>query len=268
VGTFDNDGTTTQLIFLAKVITARQGDKTLEASFRKGIEYILSSQYPNGGWPQVWPLEGGYHDAVTFNDSMMQHVMDLLRLVSEGGPEFTFVPPDLRDKAGAAWKRGMECILKCQISSGGQPTVWCQQYDPLTLEPCPARNYEMPALCSAESASLVISLMNLPNPDPEVIRAVGDAVRWFEASKITGKEFLPGPDGRLLRDSSDPRPIWARYYAIDSGKPVFGDRDRTIYDDVSEICRERRDGYAWYVTTPRKVLDRYHDWATRHHSVH
>jgi PelA/Pel-15E family pectate lyase len=33
------------------------------------VRYLLAAQFPNGGWPQVWPLEGGYHDAVTFNDN-------------------------------------------------------------------------------------------------------------------------------------------------------------------------------------------------------
>jgi PelA/Pel-15E family pectate lyase len=265
-GTFDNDSTTTELHFLAKVLSAQQSrDKTLEASFLKGIDYILSAQYPNGGWPQVFPLQGGYHDAVTFNDGVMQHLVEFLRQVSEGRMSFAFVPQDVRERAGAAWKRGLDCILKCQVKAGGVPTVWCQQYDPLTLEPCPARNYEMPALCASESASLVIALMNLPEPDAATIRAVGDAARWFESSGIKGKEFVPGPDGRVLRDCTDTKPIWARFYSITSGKPVFGDRDHLIHDDVSEISKERRDGYAWFVNSPRKVLDRYPYWLMAHH---
>lgn len=263
VGTFDNDATTTQLRFLALVLNASpQRDRAVEESFLKGVGYVLAAQYPNGGWPQVWPLQGGYHDAVTFNDGAMQHLVEFVREVAEGNA--AFVPGDLRDKAAASWKRGLDCILKCQVRSGGVPTVWCQQYDPLTLSPCPARRFEMTALSSAESASLVLFLMSLPDPDPGVVRAVGDAVRWFRATAITGKEFQSGPGGRVLRDVPGAPPLWARFYSLETGRPVFGDRDRSIHDDVSEISPERRNGYAWFVTKPRKVLEQYPLWAAVH----
>ncbi len=86
VGTFDNDATTTQLHYLAKVVAAlpaKNGVKYRKA-FLHGLNYIFSAQYPNGGWPQVWPLQGGYHDAITYNDGAMMHIMELLRDVSTG----------------------------------------------------------------------------------------------------------------------------------------------------------------------------------------
>src|SRR5580698_3062576 len=74
LATLDNDATTTQIVFLAHVTTALLAAKRWDdaapfrASVERGVQYLLDSQYPNGGWPQVWPLEGGYHDAVTIND--------------------------------------------------------------------------------------------------------------------------------------------------------------------------------------------------------
>ena len=58
VGTFDNDATFTELSFLARVITAGNapGNAYYIASFQRGMDYVLAAQYPNGGWPQVWPL--------------------------------------------------------------------------------------------------------------------------------------------------------------------------------------------------------------------
>ena len=70
MGTLDNDSTNTEIHFLAELSAAfpgKDGD-AYRASALRGIEYLLHAQYPNGGWPQVWPLEGGYHDAITFND--------------------------------------------------------------------------------------------------------------------------------------------------------------------------------------------------------
>src|SRR5689334_17190819 len=62
VGTFDNDATVTQLRFLAKVISAPAAKSTqaYREAFLRGLDYIFAAQYPNGGWPQVWPLQGGY----------------------------------------------------------------------------------------------------------------------------------------------------------------------------------------------------------------
>jgi len=73
VGTIDNDATTTELRFLARVAAqfpGAEGD-LYRASFLRGVEYLLAAQFPNGGWPQVWPLQGGYHDAITFNDMLI-----------------------------------------------------------------------------------------------------------------------------------------------------------------------------------------------------
>jgi len=53
VGTFDNDATTTQLRFLAKVIAAmaNEEDAPYRRAFLRGIEYIFAAQFPNGAWP-------------------------------------------------------------------------------------------------------------------------------------------------------------------------------------------------------------------------
>ncbi|HEX4308999.1 MAG TPA: pectate lyase, partial [Acidobacteriaceae bacterium] len=71
VGTLDNDATNTELHFLVLVSGAMSGadGEVYRASFLRGVRYLLAAQFPNGGWPQVWPLEGGYHDAITFNDN-------------------------------------------------------------------------------------------------------------------------------------------------------------------------------------------------------
>ena len=78
VGTLDNDATNTQLRFLVLVSGQTPGadGDAYRASFLKGVRYLLAAQFPNGGWPQVWPLEGGYHDAITFNDNAVSETAD------------------------------------------------------------------------------------------------------------------------------------------------------------------------------------------------
>jgi len=266
VGTFDNNATTTELRFLAKVIaSSKDNTEAWKNSFRRGLDYIFAAQFPNGGWPQVWPLQGGYHDAVTFNDDAMLHIVEFLRDVAGGQAEFAFTDKELRAQAEAGWQKGLDCMLAAQIVADGRRTVWGQQHDAITLQPVSARNYEMPAAASSESGTLVLFLMQLPQPDSRVVTAVHAAAAWFKKTKITGKAFrVVGTESRKLVNAPDNGPIWSRYSEIGTDRPIFGDRDKTIHDDVNEISRERRKGYAWFKDTGKRVLEHYARWAQLH----
>jgi len=266
VGTFDNDATTTELRFLAKVVAAaKNGNPAWQASFLHGMDYIFAAQYPNGGWPQVWPLQGGYHDGVTFNDDAMLHILEFLGEVAGGQAEFSLVPQSVRARASASYRRGLDCLLASQVVVNGKRTVWCQQNDALTLQPAAARNYEMPALTSSESATIVLFLMRLPSPGTNEVAAVHAACAWFEKTKIEGWVYKSqGAEGRKLTAAPGSGPLWSRYYEIGTDKPIFGDRDKTIHDDVNEISKERRKGYGWFRDTPKRVLEHYAKWAQVH----
>ncbi len=264
VGTLDNDATTTELRFLARVAAAAKDGEAYRASFLRGLEYLFAAQFPNGGWPQVWPLEGGYHDAITFNDGAVTLTLELLRDVADGKGAFAFVPETVRGRAASSVSKGIECILATQIAENGRRTVWAQQHDALTLQPVAGRNYEPAAQCASESATLVLFLMRLPNSNPAVASAVHAAAAWFRKNAIYGKAFQRGAGGRRLVSVEGAGPIWARFYEIGTGRPVFGDRDKTIHDDVNELSVERRNGYAWYNAAPREALDRYAEWIVSH----
>jgi PelA/Pel-15E family pectate lyase len=267
VGTFDNDATISQLRYLAKVISEVQTNESVRyrATFLHGLDYVVAAQYPNGGWPQVWPLSGGYHDSITFNDNAMVNVLSFLRDVSAGTNEFGFVPVQERRRAAVTQKRGLDCLLACQVSVNGRPTIWAQQYDMLTLKPDAARNYEMPSLASGESAGVMLFLMQLPDPNPQMIAAVHNAAAWFKKNEIHDRAFKSnGGDGRHLITAPGNGPIWARYYEIGTDRPVFGDRDKTIHDSVDEISKERRNGYAWYGDSAKRALAHYSKWAKNH----
>ena len=263
VGTIDNDATTTEMYFLAR--TATRGSpkqaKRWRESFLRGADYLLAAQFPNGGWPQVWPLQGGYHDAITYNDDAMLHVLELLRDISLGENDFAFVPAKTRRLAAASLERGIQCTLAAQIVVKGQPTVWCQQYHALDLTPAAARNYEMPAAVSSESASIVQFLMSLPKPSPAIIASVDGAAAWFKKTVIYDMAFRSSTNGgRVLVSAPGAGPIWPRYAEIGTDRPIFGDRDKTIHDNLGEISVERQRGYSWYNAAPKAVLDHYATW--------
>jgi PelA/Pel-15E family pectate lyase len=278
IATLDNDSTWMQIRFLARVATAllaahRDADAApICASVQRGVEYLLDSEYPNGGWPQVWPLEGTYHDAITINDDAMTHAVEILHDVAAGAPDYKFLPAAMAKRAGPAAQRGIDCLLKLQITENDVKTAWAQQYDALTLEPTSARNYEMGSLTSDESFPVVQFLMSLPNPTPAEVAAVHAACAWFVKVEIFGFRYGSGnfmadrqsQGGRKLVAVEGAGPIWARYYQIGTDKPIFGDRDKTIHDDVNDLSLERRNGYSWYNAEGIAVLNTYKTWAQTH----
>ncbi len=262
VGTIDNDATTHEIRFLAKVATGL-GRGAAAAPYRtsaaRGVRYLLDAQYPNGGWPQVWPLEGGYHDAITLNDNAMAQVLDLLTDVAGGQGDFAVMPDAMRSQARAAAARGVACILAMQVVRDGRRTGWGQQHDALTLAITSARNYEPAALAAPESAAVLRYLMGLPRRNAAVETAISAAADWLRASAIHGQAWRDANDGlgrRLIADPAAPL-LWARFYTVDRNQPLFGDRDKTLHDDYMELSTGRRRGYAWFGTGPGAVLAAY-----------
>lgn len=255
IGTFDNDATTDHMRFLARADAAKS-DPRYRAAFLKGLDYTLEAQYPNGCWPQVYPLQGGYHDAATMNDDMLVHVLGLLREVERG--DVPFVPTAQRDRAGAAVRGGVECILASQVLVNGAPTVWGAQSDPLTLQPVKARAYEHPSLSGSESVGVMEFLMSIPNPDARVSRAVHDAATWFREAAIPDHEMV----NRNLVERKDAGPIWARFYEIGTNRPIFSNRDGIILYEWAPLEDERKYGYAWYGTWPARALAEYEKWSS------
>lgn len=264
VGTIDNDATITELRFLARVITAGGGSAdAYRGAFDKGLMYLFHAQYPNGGYPQVYPLAGGYHDAITFNDNAFANTVELLDDVANRQGDYAFVAAALAARAASARDRAEQVILATQIRVDGKLTGWCQQHDAITLAPVGARNFEPVALTSVESARLLTVLMRDPAPVPAIVAAIDAGATWLQSTAISDVEWVHAADGSQLVRKPGAGPLWARLYDVTTMRPIFGDRDRTIHTDVNELTPERRNGYAWYVNGPASMLQKYARWKTR-----
>ena len=261
IPTFDNGATSTQMTLLAKAYSAT-GDKAYQDAFARGLQLILNAQYPNGGWPQNYPLVGDYHNYITYNDSLMVNLMFLLRDIAKGEGDYAFISPTQRQLAQQSLDQAIQCALNTQVLVNGKATVWGAQHDPLTLMPAKARAYEMASLTSAESVWMVEFFMGLETPSAEVIESVHAAADWYDATKITGKVWVRG-DADLKDDPNAP-PMWSRFYELGTNKPIFGDRDGAIHYEVGKVSKERREGYAWYATSPNKILKHYAKWAKKY----
>jgi len=246
VGTIDNDATITEIRFLAKAAPQLPADlaQACREAAERGVRYLLGAQFPNGGWPQVWPLQGGYHDAITYNDNAVVEVAELMDGVSRGEADFGFLPADLKAAAAAAHARTVQLLLATQLRTNGRLTLWGQQHDPLTLAPTSARNYEPPALSAGESARALEFLMSLKQPSPAVVAAVQAGIATLRELAVRDRAFVKVDGARRLVEQPGAGPIWARYYDPVTLKPVFGDRDKSLHDDVNDISAERRNGYS------------------------
>lgn len=269
--TFDNGTTYTHIAALAQAYSVTGVVKYKDAAL-KGIDFILSAQYKNGGWPQYYPLENNYSSHITFNDGALIGIMQLIKDIIDGNHKYSFVDKERFKKIRAAYIKGLHCIINTQIDDTGSPTAWCQQYDEVTLRPAWARKFEPPSICNGESSGIVLFLMTIKNPSKQIINAIQNAVKWFDQSKIynTKVKVIPAPlmhyqyrtsatDRVVVNDPQAP-PVWTRYYELETHRPIFCNRDSSIVYSLAEVDRERRDGYAWYTYAPQKVLDEYPAW--------
>jgi PelA/Pel-15E family pectate lyase len=267
--TFDNSATTDELRFLAQIFNATHEAKYDEA-FRKGYDYILKAQYPTGGWPQYYPPPKSYHRHITFNDDSMVRLMLFLR-ETYAARDYAFIDEARKAAARAAFERGVECIVKCQVKVDGKLTAWCAQHDETDYSPRPARTFELATLSGSESVGITRLLMSLDHPKPEVIQSVNAAVAWLESAKLVGIKVVQQPDKAapkgmnkiVVQDPAAP-PMWARFYDIASNKPIFSDRDGVAKANLADIGYERRNGYAWLGYWPQALLEKeYPAWRAK-----
>jgi PelA/Pel-15E family pectate lyase len=265
--TIDNGATTTQLRFLARVFTAA-GQARFREAFFAGFDYLIRAQYPNGGWPQYFPLRRDYSRRITFNDDAMVNVLEVMRDARDGRAPLAFVDPDRRSRAATAIARGVDVILASQIRVAGELTAWCAQVDEVTLEPRIARTYEHPSISGKESVGIVRFLMSIPHPDPKVVAAVEAAVAWYRKAATTGIRVIDQPNpavsgGRdrvVVNDPAAP-PLWARFYEIGTNRPIFSGRDSVVRYTLADIEHERRVNYSWLGPYAAELLaDDYHRW--------
>ena len=271
----DNGATHEEIRFLAAAYQA-SGDNRFRDAAQRGIAYLLTGQYENGGWPQRFPNPQGYAKHITFNDDAMIGVMRLLRDVSRDSERYPFVSDDVRQQCEGAVHRGLACILECQIQVRGRLTAWCAQHDERTFQPRKARSYELVSLSGHESVGIIRYLMEIEKPSQQVIESIEGAVRWFDEAKLEGIKLVVvqdvnkpgGRDTIVVRDPQAP-PLWARFYDIQTNTPIFCSRDGIPRHTLAEISHERRNGYSWMGAYARDLFSRdLPAWKKRLHANH
>lgn len=269
--TFDNGATHSQIYYLSRVYAATGIKKYADACVN-GLEFILRAQYPNGGWPQFYPDTSGYRKYITFNDGAMSGIMMLLQDIVNNPDNYPFIENELRKRIDSAYEKGIECILKCQITDEGKLKAWCQQHDNVDYHPQNARTFEPAAVCTEESVGILYALMNVKEPDSRIVNSINSAIAWLNESQLHGirvkmieapheeYNFHSTDSDRVVVEDPDAPPIWSRYYELRTNKPLFCNRDgKTVYS-LAEVHRERRTGYSWYGYWPSVIIEYYKKW--------
>jgi PelA/Pel-15E family pectate lyase len=179
-------------------IYLEKNDPVFKPSLEKAIDFVLKSQYPNGGWPQRYPLSyehpymgfPDYSSFITLNDGAMSGIIDFLVNCYTALGDKKFIDPIYR---------AMHCIKLLQYES---PIAgWGLQYSVTDLKLATARPFEPAAFASNGTASGIEMLLRFYRltGDKRFLEGVPPAFEFLEKIKLddkaialSGKKVNPG----------------------------------------------------------------------------
>jgi len=214
-GTFDDNMSQHALRLLMTVDHALNfKDEDLHHATLYGLQFVLNAQFPNGAWPQRWPLWPEHFSAYyTFNDKAINDCITvMLQAYIIYGDERYFT----------AAKKGGDFIILSQLPK--PQAGWAQQYD-WDMRPAGARVFEPPACNGSVTVSNIATLVTLyrATEDGRYLAPIPAAIEWLQASRLG--------NGR-----------WARFYELETNRPLYVTKD----DEVVYVYDDRtRAGYAW-----------------------
>jgi len=204
--TFDDNVTAGAAKFLLRMY-----DTTLDPKYRgpllKALDFILEAQYPNGAWPQRFPLKyefphhgrPDYTSRYTFNDGVISNNIDLLL---EAARKLG------NDNYRKAARRGMDFFVIAQLP---RPQAgWGQQHG-FDMKPAWGRTFEINTVCSRQSVDNIHDLMRFYKitSDRRYLEPIPKAVDWLESASIADKLSKPYTHTGFYELGTN-RPVYAR----------------------------------------------------------
>lgn len=128
------------------------------------------------------------------------------------------------------------------------PGGWASLFGPLCLVAL--------AVCALSAAAGTRDHLKRPPEwfaSPEGARIAANVLSWQSEAGSWPKNMDPAAP-----------PLWARFYELGTGRPLFVDRDGVPKYALADIGPERRNGYAWLGNWPAALLEREHPaWKAR-----
>ncbi|MBP5345184.1 MAG: pectate lyase [Bacteroidales bacterium] len=213
--TFDDEATIVTAKFLLRLYLERH-DKVVGESLNRVIQFVLDSQYANGGWPQRWPLRHdhlltGRHDYssyITLNDNVMMNNVEFLLQCYQTLERQDLFQPILR-----------AMYLLSNLQQPEPLAGWADQYDPETLLPAHARSYEPRAVNTATTLRMlrVMGQYYQLTGDAHFIRGLRSAVRFVREQSLPHE--YESVWQRPKRDST--ALLLPRFVSPDNAQPLF-----------------------------------------------
>lgn len=201
--TFDDRVTPDAAQFLLRYYNLTKDDAYREPVL-KSLDFILKSQYPNGAWPQRFPLRDDYaHDGFpdytsfyTLNDGATEAIIELLLKAHE-----TLGDPRYFESA----RRGVDAIIAMQGPKG--QACWAEQYGP-DMQPIAARTHEPAGLVIRESIGVmtILARFYLMTGDTRYLEPIPKCLDWFD---------------RINRESAEQKYPKPRYWEPGTNKPIY-----------------------------------------------
>ncbi len=180
--TYDDDVSSDAARFLLRLYLEKL-DPKYKPALDKAINFILKSQYPNGGWPQRYPLKHDFAKAghpdyssfYTFNDDVIWENVYFLIQCYETLGEQRFLEPI---------NKGMNFYLLVQGKNG----AYGQQYDQ-NMKVAGARTYEPGAYVPRYTYNNCLLLLKFYQytGDRKYLAHIPDAIKWLEKVKLPAR---------------------------------------------------------------------------------
>ena len=186
--TFDDEATSMCATFLLRVYLEKKDPEVLRA-LNKVIDFVLTSQYKNGGWPQRYPLMythafrgmEDYSSFITLNDDVVPaNIEFLIQCYQELGRKDLLKPI----------RKALDLSMKLQ-----QPKPlagWGDQYFVKSLKPAHARSYEPRSVNTGTTVRMVRAMMDYHRltGDKKYLKGIPDALEFVRAQRLPDEEVV------------------------------------------------------------------------------
>ena len=217
--TFDDGVTVECARFLLRLYLEKK-DPAYRTPLEKVINFILESQYPNGGWPQRFPLKydhpvdgkKDYTSFITTNDNVLvNNVMFLLDCYQMLGMEHLKEPI-------------LRAMHLCVALQQGEPyRGWADQYSVDELKPMHARRYEPRGISLTATLDMIrdLSIFYQLTGDTRFLSGIPDAIRFIESQHIPSSKLPKG-----IVAAKEPNEVLVpRFIDPENGIPLYMHRE-------------------------------------------
>ena len=211
--TLDDGNTQNATRFLLRFYITSKNEK-YKQPLLKALIFIVTAQYPNGAFPQRFPLHFNYiHDDFpdytsyyTLNDGATVTAIQVLVDAFDNLHDRKYL-----DSA----KRAVDFLIAVQGPE--DQAAWAEQYHPDTMQPVKARTHEPAGFVIRESEQVLetLEMFYKMTGDRRYLRPIPLCLQWFDRLNKEAIKFHRTP---------------ARYYELGSNLPIYVIRTNETYE--------------------------------------